>query len=112
MSERVYKGESLLRLPDDNYTVIDIETTGLDPSFDEIIELAAIRVRDGVITDSFSSLVKPSHEVSDFISALTGINNDMLSDAQAIYDVLPKYIDFIGDDIIIGHNVSTVFIQV
>lgn len=106
MSERVYKGESFLSLPDDDYTVIDIETTGLDPSFDEIIELAAIRVRDGNIADSFSSLVKPTHEVSDFISALTGIDNDMLSDAPTIHEVLPKYIEFIGDDIVIGHNVN------
>lgn len=106
MSERVYKGENLLSLPDDNYTVIDIETTGLDPGFDEIIELAAIRVRDGIVVDSFSSLVKPSHEISDFISALTGIDDGMLFDAPTIYDILPKYIDFIGDDIIVGHNVN------
>lgn len=104
-SKRLYKGASLLTLPDNDYTVIDIETTGLDPSVDEIIELAAIRVRNGEISDSFSSLVKPSSPVSSFIASFTGIDNDMLADASSVNKVLPQYLNFIGDDIVVGHNV-------
>lgn len=55
---REQKGNSLLTFPDD-FTIIDLETTGLDPTFDEIIEVGAIRVRNGNVTDTFSSLVKP-----------------------------------------------------
>lgn len=106
MPERVYKGTSILNLPDDDYTVIDIETTGLDPTLDEIIELAAIRVRSGKIADSFSSLVQPSLPVSDFIADLTGIDNEMLSDAPSLKEILPNFLDFIGEDIIVGHNIN------
>lgn len=104
-TERINKGKSLISFPT-NFTVIDIETTGLSPTFDEIIELAAIRVRDGVITDHFTSLVQPRFEVDKYIEELTGITNDMLSSAPRISSILPQFIDFIGDDILVGHNVN------
>lgn len=104
MAERTEKGKSLFALPE-NYVIIDLETTGLDPSFDEIIELGAIRVRNGKAVDTYSKLVKPRNAVSDFISELTGITNEMLEDAAPIETLLPEYLDFLGEDIIVGHNV-------
>lgn len=64
---RPSKGKSLLIFPAD-YTVIDIETTGYDPKWDEIIELAAMRVRSGKVVESFQTLVRPSHDIDDFIA--------------------------------------------
>ncbi len=105
LTNRIDKGHSLVRLPND-YTVIDLETTGLSPRCDEIVELAAIRVRDGEICDSFQQLVRPNEPISDFISAITHITNEMVADAPRIEDVLSNYLDFIGSDIVVGHNVS------
>lgn len=102
---REHKGCSLTQIVPD-YTVIDIETTGLDSSFDEIIELAAIRIRKGNPESSFSSFVKPLNPVDDFITDLTGITNDMLSDAPDIKHILPRFAEFIGQDILLGHNVN------
>jgi len=112
------KGKSLTSIPD-NYTVIDIETTGLDPKYDEIIEIGAIRIRNGMIVDKFESLIKPDgylfyddsdnehfNYVDEFITELTGITNDMLHQAPDIKDVLPKFIEFIQDDILVGHNIN------
>lgn len=103
--KREFKGKSITEVLVD-YTVLDIETTGLDPSFDEIIEVSAIRVRSGVISDAFTSLVKPSEPISDFIIELTGITNEMLDTAPPISDVLPLFVRFIGNDVIVGHNVN------
>lgn len=103
--KRDMKGKSIAQVLTD-YTVLDIETTGLDPSFDEIIEVSAIRVRDGVVSDSFSSLAKPSEPLDDFIIELTGITNEMLDAAPSISDVLPQFVRFIGDDVVVGHNVN------
>lgn len=104
---RCEKGKSLISIPS-NYVVIDLETTGLSPDFDEILELAAIRVRDGHIVASFDSLV--SYDgfcgVDPFITELTGITTEMIESAPRIEKVLPDYIRFIGSDIIIGHNVN------
>lgn len=102
---RDFKGDSLLELPS-SYTVIDVETTGLDPEHDLLIETAALRVRDSVVVDRYSSLINPGVPISDFISHLTGITNEELSSAPAVIDVLPEFIDFIGDDILVGHNVN------
>lgn len=99
------KGKSLLILPS-NYTVIDIETTGLDPGWCEIIELSALRVRDDEVVDSFSTLVKPVNDIDDFIQKLTGITNNMVADAPNICASLPNFLDFIGNDIVVGHNVN------
>lgn len=103
--ERIYKGKSIIDFPN-QYIVIDIETTGLSPIYDEIIEIAAIKVENGVPTYTFSTLVKPTHDIDDFISALTGITNDMLSTAPTLENVLPLFIDFIGDNTLLGHNVN------
>ena len=104
-ANRPEKGENLIAFPDD-YVIIDLETTGLSPEYDEIIEVAALKVKNGLISDSFQSLVKPRNEVGDYISELTGITNDMLSSAPSIEEVLPKYLSFIGDAVVVGHNVN------
>lgn len=99
------KGKSLIALPSD-YTVIDLETTGLDPYWNEIIEIAALRVRGGVVADSFHTLVDPKQKIDEFITSLTGITNDMLRGAPTIKKALPKFIEYIGGDIIVAHNAS------
>lgn len=102
---RPSKGRSLLQFIDD-YTVIDLETTGLSPRYDEIIEIAAIRVRGGAVSETMQILIKPEYEVDEFISELTGITNEMLTDAPNIKDVLPVIKDFVGNDVLVGHNTS------
>lgn len=104
-AERKNKGKSRIAFPE-NFTVIDLETTGFDPSFDNIIEIAALRVRGGEIVDSFSTLVKPYDEIDEFITELTGITNDMLSTAPTPEEIFPSVREFIGGDIIVGHNVN------
>lgn len=102
---REHKGKSIIDFPS-NYVVVDIETTGLDTSYDEIIELSAIQVIDNIQVDCFNSLVKPMDLIDDFITNLTGITNDMVSKAPNIKDILPQFQKFIGDSIIVGQNVN------
>lgn len=101
---RQHKGKSLLTFPAD-YTVVDIETTGLDTRWDEIIELSALRVRGGEVCGRYSTFVKPENEISDFITSLTGITNEDVADAPAIAEAIPGFLDFVGSDIVVGHNV-------
>lgn len=99
------KGSSLLELTD-NYTVLDLETTGLDPRRCRIIEFGIVRVRDSRVTDRFTSLADPGEPLDAYITALTGITDDMLSGAPSLTDALHRALDFIGDDIVVGHNVN------
>jgi len=103
--DRVEKGKSIIDLLD-NYIIFDIETTGLDSSYDEIIEIGAIRIENNKVVSKFQSLVKPNIEIDDYISELTGITNDMVKDAPKIEDVLPQFMEFVGNEILIGHNVN------
>lgn len=105
MKTRINKGESLIGFPDD-FIILDLETTGLDPCYDEIIEIAAIKIRNGIITEDFETLIKPSQDINEFITNLTGISNEMVSNAPCITGVLPKLFDFIGKDVLLGHNVN------
>ena len=99
------KGKSLLEFPN-SYVIIDLETTGLDPRYNEIIEVGALKIVNNEIVDSYNEFVKPRAEVDDFITLLTGITNDMLVNALPIEDVLPGFLNFIGiDSILMGHNV-------
>ncbi|CQR73346.1 DNA polymerase III PolC-type [Sporomusa ovata DSM 2662] len=104
-TKREFKGKSSTTISN-NFTIIDIETTGYDVNFDEIIELSAIKVRNKEIQNTFQSLVQPEIEIDEFITDLTGITNDMLKSAPILNEVLPLFLDFIGDDIIVGHNVN------
>lgn len=107
-SERVNrtgKGKSLLALPA-TYTVVDLETTGLDPKWDDIIEFGAMRVENGVVSDRYAALVNPGYEIDEFITELTGINNEMLASAPIVSDVLPSFLSFIGNSVVVGHNVN------
>lgn len=100
------KGKSIILFPDE-YIVVDIETTGLDTEFNDIIEIGAIHVKDGQEIDSFSELIKPPcGYVDSFITALTGITNEMLKDAPSEEEVLPSFLKFVGHHNIIGHNVN------
>ncbi len=89
-----------------DYVVFDLETTGRVSSLCEIIEIAALKVRDNVVVDTFSELVKPSGIIPEEICKLTGITNEMVSDKPDIENILPKFIDFIGNDILVGQNIK------
>lgn len=90
----------------DDYCVLDTETTGLSAYYDEIIEIGILRVRNNEIVDRYNQLIKPSTEVDDFITDLTGITNEMLKDMPSISNIKSDVLSFIGDDIILGHNTS------
>lgn len=102
---RPNKGHSLIAAPD-TYTVIDIETTGLDSRYCEIIELSALRYSNGSLVDSFTTLVKPTEPIDSFITELTGITNDLVADAPTISDAIKSFYDFVGSDILVGYNVN------
>ncbi len=97
-------GKSVLAFPED-YTVLDLETTGLDPRRDLIIEYAAVKVRGGRVADTFQSLCDPGFPIPAQIEAITGITTEMVRFAPNPRSVLPDFLDFIGDDFIMGHNV-------
>lgn len=90
----------------DNYCVLDTETTGLSSYYDEIIEIGILKVRNNEIVDKYDQLIKPSYEINSFITDLTGISNEMVKDMPSIIDIKDSVLEFIGNDIIIGHNTS------
>lgn len=114
------KGRSLNEFPTD-FCVVDLETTGLNPVYDEIIEVALLKVRDNKVIDSFTSLVRPEavyvdkdddgntiseYYIDDFIVELTGITNEMLAEAPTLKENFKEILEFIDDDVIVGHNVN------
>lgn len=89
-----------------NYTVIDLETTGFSYKYDKIIEIAAVKVRDGNIVDTFVSLINPERPIPSNVQNITGISSDDVVGKPIINQIIDDYINFIGDDIVLGHNVS------
>lgn len=109
MNNREEKGKSIIEFPEE-YICIDIETTGLSCEYDNIIEIAAIRVKQGKMVETFSSLIQPpincyGNFIGSFIEELTGITNEMLETAPKPEEVFPKFFDFIGNHILVGHNI-------
>ena len=94
------KGQSL----DETYVVFDLETTGLSPTTDRIIEIGAVKVKEGKIIDRFSTFVNPQKPIPMKIEKLTGINDNMVIDAPLIEEVLPKFIEWCDDAIMVAHN--------
>ena len=91
-------------LQDASYIVFDIETTGGNPAFNGITEIFAQRIVRGEIKDSFYSLVNPKVRIPPIVRRITGINQAMVKDAPLIEEVMPKFLDFIKQDILVSHN--------
>lgn len=104
-NRRFDKGHLSYTLPR-NYVVIDLETTGLSPSCDEIIEYAAVKVVNDEIVSTFQELAKPTFPISPIITNITGITNEMLASARPTSEVYKDYINFIGRSVLVGHNVN------
>ncbi len=85
---------------------LDLETTGLDPQTDAILEIGARRFDGNRVEDEFSTLINPGRHIPDFISGLTGISDEMVRQAPPIRDVLDELAAFIGDLPILGHNIQ------
>lgn len=91
---------------DSEYVVFDIETTGLSKKHNKIIEIGAVKVKDGEVIDTFSEFINPGVPIPYQIEQLTSINDDMVKDAP-MYDVIvPRFVEFCGDDIVVAHNAS------
>jgi DNA polymerase-3 subunit alpha (Gram-positive type) len=89
-----------------NFVVFDFETTGFDPNTEEIIEFGAVKIENGEFTDVFHKLVKPKKNVPQKIQEITGITNEMLRDAPDINEVLPEFMKFIENSILVAHNAN------
>ena len=96
------RGQSL----DDTFVIFDIETTGLAKEKEKITEIGAIKLVDGKIVDRFSTFVNPEKPISAEITKLTGITDEMVTDAPTIAEILPAFLAFCGDAIIVAHNAN------
>ena len=88
-----------------DYICLDLETTGLDPKTDKIIEIGAVKVRNGKITDQFQSFVNPGRLLLPKIIELTGISDSDLKNAPSIEEVLPLFLEFSKDECFLGHSI-------
>jgi len=88
------------------YVVFDVETTGLDSGKDRIIEIGAVKIKNGKIEDTFGTYVNPGIPIPEKITQLTGINDSHVADAPRIEQILPEFIKFIGESVIAAHNAS------
>ncbi|MGE6648973.1 3'-5' exonuclease [Shewanella colwelliana] len=91
----------------DTVIVLDFETTGLSPQQgDRAIEIGAVKLENGIITDRFQQLMNPGFRVTSFIEQYTGISNEMLSQAPNCKTVMADFSDFIGNSSLVAHNAS------
>lgn len=90
-----------------DYVVFDLETTGIHPERDVIIEISAVRVCDGKAAAEYSTLVNPKRHIPAAATAVNGITDDMVADAPEIKEAMAGFMDFIGDSILVGHNIHT-----
>ena len=94
------RGQSL----DSTFVVFDIETTGFSAVNDRIIEIGAVKVENGMITEKFSEFVNPERPIPFEIEKLTSINDRMVEDAPNISVILPQFMDFCGGSVLVAHN--------
>ena len=89
-----------------DYTVIDLETSGLNPDCDSIVEMGAIRVRGGIGAEKMSLLIRQPRPLPGGVKQLTGITDEMLEKGVALDEGLRTFLAFIGNDTLVGHNLS------
>lgn len=95
------RGQSLDSL---ECVILDIETTGLEPTQHEITEIGAMKIQDREVKEIFSTLIKPNQSIAPEITRLTGIDNEMVIDAPKASKIMPSFIEFIGSCALIAHN--------
>ena len=95
---------STIDFPD--FVAVDVETTGLRPLKQRVIEVALIRFRGGLAVDRYESLCNPERKIPKYIVGLTGITDTHVEDAPKFSDIATDVIEFIGNDLIVGHNVG------
>lgn len=88
-----------------NYTVIDLEMTGLNAKSDRILEVAAVRVRNGAVTETFSAIVNTGVALSEKVTELTGITQEMLENGMPYDETIKAFLAFLEEDILVGQNV-------
>lgn len=94
------------KLADATYVVFDIETTGLSVLDNKIIEIAGTKMKDSQVIDRFSSFVNPHERIPYHITQLTNITDEMVVGAPDLEDVLPKFVEFVGDSVLVAHNAT------
>lgn len=90
----------------ENYAVIDLEMTGLSPKNDRIIEIGAVKVKNNIIVQTYSTLVDPHRPIPERVQILTGITDDMVKGQKEQDEAIKELLAFLGEDLIVGQNVA------
>lgn len=88
-----------------DYVVIDLEMTGLNAKTDKILEVAAVRVRDGKEEATFSAIINPGVKLNEKVIELTGITQEQADNGEALDEKLQQFLEFLGEDVLVGQNV-------
>lgn len=96
----------MLNKKEDIFVAIDVETTGLSPFANELIEVSAIKYDGDKKIDTFSTLIRPKVQIPYYITKITGITNDMVKNAPEVEEVMPELIRFVGESPIVAHNAN------
>ena len=99
-------GGNLLNTYVADYVVFDLETTGISPKTDEVVEISAVKVEHGKVTDEFSTLVNPKRRIPYGASRVNGITDDMVAEAPFFEQVLEEFLEFIKGFVLVGHNIA------
>lgn len=91
----------------EDYVVFDLETTGVSPYNDEVIEISAVKARKGKVVEEFSELVNPKRTIPFAASRVNNITDDMVSNAPFFDEVLRHFLEFVGEDVLVGHNIQS-----
>ena len=89
---------------DTTYCVLDLETTGFSATSEKITEVGIMKVKNGEVIDEFSCFVNPEKHIAERVSEVTNRTDDIVADAETIYKVFPKILEFLGDSVIVAHN--------
>lgn len=91
----------------EDYVVFDLETTGVSPYNDEVIEISAVKARKGKVVEEFSELVNLKRTIPFAASRVNNITDDMVSDAPFFDEVLRHFLEFVGENVLVGHNIQS-----
>ena len=89
-----------------DYVVFDLETTGVSPKRDRIIEISALKIGDHEVADEFSTLINPERDIPYGATQVNHITDDMVAGAPTIDEVLPQFLKFVGDSVLLGQNIA------